>query len=90
MVLLRRGRKQSKILAKAPRSTPVWSRPDRAVEHYEMARYGALIAWANQLGLPQAAALLNETLQEEMRADKLLTSIGATKADKMAAAKMAA
>jgi ferritin-like metal-binding protein YciE len=55
-----------------------------------MARYGALIAWANQLGLPQAAALLNETLQEEMRADKLLTSIGATKADKMAAAKMAA
>jgi ferritin-like metal-binding protein YciE len=62
----------------------------QAVEHYEKARYGALIAWANQLGIPQAAALLNETLQEEMKADKLLTSIGATKADKMAAAKMAA
>ena len=60
----------------------------QAVEHYEMARYGALIAWANQLGVPKAAALLNETLQEEMKADKLLTEIGATQADK--AAKMAA
>jgi ferritin-like metal-binding protein YciE len=53
-----------------------------------MSRYGALIAWANQLGVPKAAALLNETLQEEMKADKLLTEIGATQADK--AAKMAA
>src|ERR1700730_8422457 len=60
----------------------------QAVEHYEMARYGALIAWANQLGVPKAAALLNETLQEEMKADKLLTEIGATQADK--AARMAA
>src|SRR6202453_482710 len=61
----------------------------QAVEHYEMARYGALIAWANQLGIPKAAALLNETLQEEMKADELLTEIGATKADRMAAAKAA-
>src|ERR1700684_33173 len=59
-----------------------------AVEHYEMARYGALIAWANQLGVPKAAGLLNEPLQEEMKADKLLTEIGATQADK--AARMAA
>ena len=33
----------------------------QAVEHYEMARYGALIAWAGQLNMPKAAALLNET-----------------------------
>ena len=62
----------------------------QAVEHYEMARYGALIAWAGQLNMPQAAALLNESLQEEMKAEKLLTQIGASKADKMAASKMAA
>ena len=57
----------------------------QAVEHYEMARYGALIAWAKQLNMPKAAALLDETLQEEVKADKLLTQIGAAKADKKAA-----
>jgi ferritin-like metal-binding protein YciE len=62
----------------------------QAVEHYEMARYGALIAWANQLDMPKAAALLNETLQEEMKAERLLTEIGASKADRMATTKMAA
>lgn len=54
-------------------------------EGEEMARYGALIAWAKQLNMPKAAALLNETLREEVKADKLLTQIGATKADKKAA-----
>jgi ferritin-like metal-binding protein YciE len=62
----------------------------QAVEHYEMARYGALIAWAKQLGKPQAAALLNETLQEELKADRLLTQIATSKADKIAASEMAA
>jgi ferritin-like metal-binding protein YciE len=62
----------------------------QAVEHYEMARYGALIAWAGQLGMPEAAALLNQTLQEEMKAERLLTQIAKSKADKMAATKMAA
>jgi ferritin-like metal-binding protein YciE len=62
----------------------------QAVEHYEMARYGALIAWAKQLGIPKVAALLNETLQEEMKADQLLNQIGASKVDEMAATKMAA
>ena len=57
----------------------------QAVEHYEMARYGALIAWAKQLDMPKAAALLDETLQEEVKADKLLTQIGATKAEEKAA-----
>jgi threonine dehydrogenase-like Zn-dependent dehydrogenase len=36
----------------------------QAVEHYEMARYGALAACAGQLGMPEAAALLNETLKK--------------------------
>jgi ferritin-like metal-binding protein YciE len=62
----------------------------QAVEHYEMARYGALAAWAGELGIPEAAALLNETLQEEMKAERLLTQIAKNKADKMAATKLAA
>jgi ferritin-like metal-binding protein YciE len=62
----------------------------QAVEHYEMARYGALVAWAGQLGMPKAAALFNENLQEEMNAERLLTQIARSKADKTAATKMAA
>jgi ferritin-like metal-binding protein YciE len=62
----------------------------QAVEHYEMARYGALSGWATQLGMKEAAALLNQTLQEEMNAEKLLTQIAKSKADKTASTKAAA
>ena len=47
----------------------------QAIEHYEMARYGMLKTWANQLGLPEAAKLLDQTLQEEKKADALLSGI---------------
>jgi ferritin-like metal-binding protein YciE len=47
----------------------------QAVEHYEMARYGTLGTWATQLGLTDAAALLDETLQEEKLTDDLLTQL---------------
>jgi ferritin-like metal-binding protein YciE len=47
----------------------------QAAEHYEIARYGTLIAWAKLLGLEDAVELLNETLAEEKKADELLTSI---------------
>jgi ferritin-like metal-binding protein YciE len=56
-----------------------------AVEHYEMARYGALAAWAKQLKLPEAEALLNKTMQEEQQADQLLIKLGQQAADKKAA-----
>jgi ferritin-like metal-binding protein YciE len=62
----------------------------QAVEHYEMARYGALAGWAEQLGMAEAAALLNETLQEEMNAEKLLTQIAKSKADKTGGTRVAA
>ena len=45
----------------------------QAVEHYEMTRYGTLIAWAKQLGRDDAARLLQETLGEEQATDKKLT-----------------
>jgi ferritin-like metal-binding protein YciE len=57
----------------------------QAVEHYEMARYGTLRTWARELGMEEAARLLDETLQEEIKADKLLTQIATSKVNKKAA-----
>ena len=48
----------------------------QAVEHYEMARYGTLKAWAQQLGPKDAVKLIDETLAEETKTDKLLTRLG--------------
>jgi ferritin-like metal-binding protein YciE len=47
----------------------------QAVEHYEIARYGTLKTWAKELGLNDAATLLDETLREEIEADQLLTKL---------------
>ncbi|HET9716692.1 MAG TPA: ferritin-like domain-containing protein [Pseudolabrys sp.] len=47
----------------------------QAVEHYEMTRYGSLIAWAKQLGRPDCASILQQNLDEEKAADAKLTSI---------------
>ena len=47
----------------------------QAIEHYEIARYGLLKSWATKLGLDDAAALLDATLQEEKKTDDLLTQI---------------
>src|SRR6188768_2627287 len=47
----------------------------QAVEHYEISRYGTLRTWAEELGLDQAASLLQETLDEEEATDEALTEI---------------
>ena len=47
----------------------------QAAEHYEIVRYGSLIAWARQLGRNDCAAILQTTLDEEKITDKKLTSI---------------
>lgn len=47
----------------------------QAVEHYEMARYGTLIAWAKLLGRNDCASVLQQTLDEERATDKKLTMI---------------
>ena len=44
-------------------------------EHYEMAAYGTLVAWARAMGHEEAAVLLQETLDEEKAADEKLTSL---------------
>jgi ferritin-like metal-binding protein YciE len=47
----------------------------QAVEHYEISRYGTLKTWATELGMPDAAALLDATLKEEKATDLALTSL---------------
>jgi ferritin-like metal-binding protein YciE len=47
----------------------------QAVEHYEMTRYGTLIAWAKQLGRPDCASVLQKNLDEEKAADSKLTKL---------------
>jgi ferritin-like metal-binding protein YciE len=58
----------------------------QAVEHYEIARYGTLCAWAKQLGKPEIARLLHQTLEEEKKADMLLTKIAEEQVNRAAAA----
>jgi len=55
------------------------------VEHYEMAAYGSLVTFAQQLGLRQAVTLLQQTLEEEKAADAKLTQIGERSVNSQAA-----
>ena len=57
----------------------------QAVEHYEMTRYGSLIAWARTLGRSDCAQVLQETLAEEKAADEKLTSIAESGVNRKAA-----
>jgi ferritin-like metal-binding protein YciE len=57
----------------------------QAVEHYEIARYGTLVSWANALGRPDCARILHETLEEEKAADQKLTSIAESSINRKAA-----
>jgi ferritin-like metal-binding protein YciE len=58
----------------------------QAVEHYEITRYGTLIAWAEKLGLRDAVPLLEETLEEEKNTDKALTKLAETAVNQYAQA----
>jgi ferritin-like metal-binding protein YciE len=58
----------------------------QAVEHYEITRYGTLIAWARQLGHTDAVDLLESNLEQEKHADELLTEIAESSANQRAAA----
>jgi ferritin-like metal-binding protein YciE len=47
----------------------------QAIEHYEIARYGTLRAWARQLGMSEVAELIEQSLDEETDMDEILTEI---------------
>ena len=57
----------------------------QAVEHYEMARYGTLIAWFEAIGMTEPARLLEQTLEEEKKADHLLNEIARSELNQKAA-----
>ncbi len=58
----------------------------QAAEHYEIARYGALRTWAEQLGMTEAAKLLDQTLGEEKATDEKLTELAVARENVKAAA----
>lgn len=55
----------------------------QAIEHYEIARYSTLIAWARQMGNQEADALLRSTLEEEYATDKALTKLALERTNAM-------
>jgi len=57
----------------------------QAVEHYEITRYGSLVAWAKQLGRDDCAALLQQNLDEEKATDKKLTTLAENSVNRQAA-----
>jgi ferritin-like metal-binding protein YciE len=57
----------------------------QAVEHYEITRYGSLVAWAKQLGRNDCASVLQKTLDEEKATDKKLTTLAESRINLRAA-----
>jgi ferritin-like metal-binding protein YciE len=57
----------------------------QAVEHYEITRYGTLIAWAKQLGRNDCASLLEANLREEKATDEKLNALALSKVNRRAA-----
>jgi len=57
----------------------------QAVEHYEMTRYGTLVAWAKQLGRSDCASVLQQNLEEEKAADQKLNAIAESNVNRKAA-----
>ena len=57
----------------------------QAVEHYEITRYGTLIAWAKELGRPDCASVLQKNLDEEKTTDEKLTKMATARINKKAA-----
>jgi ferritin-like metal-binding protein YciE len=54
------------------------------VEHYEIAQYGTLIAWAKEMGHQDVASLLQQTLDEEYATDKKLTALAEARINRKA------
>ena len=57
----------------------------QAVEHYEISRYGTLRTWAQELGLTEAAGLLEQTLAEEKKTDQALSELAEARVNQKAA-----
>jgi len=58
---------------------------EQAIEHHEIAAYGTLRTWAQQLGMTEDADLLQQTLEEEKQADQMLSQIAESRVNQQAA-----
>ena len=57
----------------------------QAVEHYEITRYGTLIAWAKELGRADCASVLQKNLDEEKKTDEKLSKLATSRVNQKAA-----
>jgi len=73
--ITKHAKKMAKAIDSAPLRDAALIVSGNQVEHYEMAVYGSLVAFAQQLGFSDAARLLQQTLDEEKAADAKLTQI---------------
>jgi ferritin-like metal-binding protein YciE len=73
--ILAEGDEVLEIFGDTTASDPGMIAAAQAVEHYEMARYGALVTWADRLKLEEASELLRQTLEEERETDELLADL---------------
>ncbi len=82
--ILEEGAEMMKEYAGSPALDAALISAAQAVEHYEIARYGTMKSWAENLGLDEAAKLLDETLQEEGQTDEDLTTLADNDANEVA------
>ena len=73
--ILEEGAEVMEEYSGSPALDAVIAAAGQAVEHYEMARYGTLCAWARLLGYDDAVPLLQETLDQEKAADQALSTV---------------
>jgi ferritin-like metal-binding protein YciE len=82
--ILEEGTEMMKDYAGSPALDAALISAAQAVEHYEIARYGTMKRWAENLGMDDAAKLLDETLQEEGQTDEDLTTLADNDANEVA------
>jgi ferritin-like metal-binding protein YciE len=82
--ILEEGTEMMKEYAGSPAIDAALISAAQAVEHYEITRYGTMKRWAENLGLDDAARLLDETLQEEGQTDEDLTALADNDANEVA------
>jgi ferritin-like metal-binding protein YciE len=82
--LLEEGKEMMEEYADEPSIDAVLIAAAQKIEHYEIASYGTICAWAEQMGHTEALELFKENLEEEKSADEKLTGIAETHANAQA------
>ena len=76
--IIKEGDEVADEFGETARPTPASSHPPKPVEHYEIARYGTLKAWAEELGLDEVVSVFEATEEEESETDQILTDLSVT------------